>query len=138
DVPAGTPSTPWGVPRGLAGLRGLPQREVERKLLLLAGLEARAGAQLLDVAVAELAVVPLRAHAVVDVARGRGVAVAVSHDLLRHLNDRADLLRHARTHVGLEQAEAILLVLPRVDVLLRKRERIDAELRAAVDELVVD
>jgi hypothetical protein len=33
DVPAGTPRAQRALPRGLAGLRGLPKREVERALL---------------------------------------------------------------------------------------------------------
>ena len=53
DVPAGPPRTPRRVPRRLAGLRRLPEREVDRVALCLVDLDARAGGleQLLERAV---------------------------------------------------------------------------------------
>ena len=57
DVPAGAALAPRAVPRRLAGLGALPEREVGGVLLLLAGLDARAGEQRILRAVRELAVV---------------------------------------------------------------------------------
>ena len=48
DVPARTPRAPGARPRRLARLRRLPQREVERALLLLVDLDAGARLQVVD------------------------------------------------------------------------------------------
>ena len=48
DVPAGPPGAPRALPRRLARLGALPEREVERAALLLADLDARARLQVVD------------------------------------------------------------------------------------------
>jgi hypothetical protein len=60
DVPARTPAAPRCVPRGLAGLLGLPEREVERLALELAGRDPLAGAEVVEVAARELRVLGQR------------------------------------------------------------------------------
>src|SRR5581483_1133029 len=47
-VPARPPRPPWGRPRRLTRLRLLPEREVDRRSLLLDGLHPRTGAQRVD------------------------------------------------------------------------------------------
>src|SRR5262249_1776225 len=71
--PAGAPRA---LPRRVARLRPLPQREVAGVALLVADLDAGAGLELLRVAVAQLAVVGVARHVEVDVAAG-GVGVAL-------------------------------------------------------------
>src|SRR5881227_634660 len=59
DVPAGPAGAPGALPgdgSGLPGLGGLPEGEIERVPLLLAGLHAGARAQVLELAFGELSV----------------------------------------------------------------------------------
>ena len=71
DVPAGPPAAPGRVPgRVLIRLVGLPEREVERRALALARLDARAGDQLVGPLARELAVARIGRDAEVDVAVG--------------------------------------------------------------------
>ena len=109
-VPAGAAGTPGGVPAGLAGLGGLPQREVEGVALLVIDLDALASAQLVEVAAGEDAVVVVGAHREVHVAGGHGVGVALLDEDLDHLLHRGDLLRRAGADVGVEDAEAMHLL----------------------------
>src|SRR5688500_4249814 len=50
DVPAGSSFAPRRRPRGFAGLRGLPQHEVERVALRFVHFDARARAQVVELA----------------------------------------------------------------------------------------
>ena len=68
DVPPRPPRPPGALPRRLARLGALPQREVARMMLQRRGLDPGAGQQLLRVAVAELAVLGRLADVEVDVA----------------------------------------------------------------------
>ena len=70
DVPAGASASPRALPRRLAGLGGLPEREVHGVLLLHARLDARPCPHRVQRAVAELAVLLVAADAEVDVAVG--------------------------------------------------------------------
>ena len=61
---------------GSPGLAALPQGEVAGIALLVADLDARAGFQLLRIAVAQLAVIRVPGHVEIDVAAGRvGIAL---------------------------------------------------------------
>src|SRR5262249_10851478 len=95
DVPARPPRTPRALPRGLARLRALPQREVQRIPLRLAGLDAVALAQLVDAPARQLPVVGLPAHVVVDVAAG-GVGEALLDQRADHAVHLGDVLRGPR------------------------------------------
>src|SRR5262249_28502328 len=71
DVPARAARAPGAVPgdrRRLARLRRLPEGEVERIALLLAGLDARARAQILQVPFGQLPVPRERAYREIHVA----------------------------------------------------------------------
>src|SRR4029077_12933483 len=91
DVPARPPAPPRRVPPGvLVRFVGLPQREVERVLLVLAGLDPRL--ELVDALARELPVMIVGANAEIDVAGGL-VGPASSDQLL----DQSDNLGH---HLG--------------------------------------
>jgi hypothetical protein len=76
DVPARAALAPRARPAPLRLRAALPQREIERIALGLVGLDARAHAQLVDVALGQLAVPVERADRVVDVARAVGLSTA--------------------------------------------------------------
>ena len=86
DVPAGAALAPRRVPGRLAGFGGLPEREVERVLLDVVDVDARAGLQVLDRLVAELAVVLELQRAVVHVAVDL-VGVALVDERRDEVND---------------------------------------------------
>src|SRR5581483_6577231 len=71
DMPAGAARPPRAVPRRLAGLGALPEREVSRVLLAVARLDALALDDRVHALVRELAVVRLSVDAVVDIAARR-------------------------------------------------------------------
>ena len=105
DVPARAPAPPGRVPGGvLARLRGLPEREVERRPLALARLDARPRDQLLRPLAGELAVARIRRDAEVDVAVGRRIGGAALDQPL----DQRDDLGHgrARERLGIRAPEA--------------------------------
>ena len=83
----------------------LPQREVERILLAVDALDPLPLVHLLDVAVRELAIVGVRAHAEVHVAAG-DVGVAAVDERLDEIDDRSDRLRGQRLVVGPAEPEA--------------------------------
>ena len=83
----------------LVGLLGLPEREVERVLLAVGALDALALVHLVDVAVRELAVRRVRAHAEVDVA-ARLVGVPALDQGLDQVDDLRQRLRGQRLVVG--------------------------------------
>ena len=92
DVPPRAPRPPRRGPHGvLARLVGLPQREVERVLLVLLPLETLALVHVLQAPVAEAAVEGIRAHAKIDVATG-GVGVPAVDERGDVIDDRLDRL----------------------------------------------
>src|SRR5262249_41572842 len=95
DVPPRAPRPPWALPRRLAGFGTLPQREVERVALGLAGLDPVALAHLVHATARELAVVRLAADVEVDVAarRIRMALLDQGRDQRVHLRDVAGRAR---------------------------------------------
>src|SRR5213596_2028530 len=69
DVPAGAPLAPGRSPLRFAGLRALPEHEVQRVLLARVHVDALAGTQLVERLAGELAVAREAAHGKVHVAR---------------------------------------------------------------------
>src|SRR5918998_3647350 len=117
DVPARTPRSPRALPRGLAGLRGLPEREVERALL-----ETRLAllclAHLLGALVRELAIVWEALDRVVDVAVSfaRGVGAALLDQLLDKRDHLRDMLCRPRLEVREADAEYLQALVEGVGV----------------------
>ena len=138
DVPSGAAFAPGGGPARLAGLGGLPQREVHRVLLQLAGGDARAGLQLLERLVGELAVFRIAARAEVDVAILGGVGVALLHKRFDDGEDLADVLGGERVHGGGAHVQPGGVHAVFVDVFARNREVVGAFLVRAADDLVVN
>src|SRR4029077_20167237 len=97
--PARPTAPPGRVPRGvLVRLRGLPEREVERRSLALAGLDARSRDQLLRPLTGELPVLRVGLNAEVDVA----VVARIGRPALDQALDQCDDLvdRRARQRLG--------------------------------------
>ena len=138
NVPAGTPLSPRRRPARLAGLRALPQGEVHGVLLELAGGDARAGLELLERLVGELAVLLVHAGAEVDVAVPRRVGAALLDKRLDDGQNFRDVLRRARMYRrGPDvQPGGVRLVLG--DILLGHGHVVRALLVRAADDLVVD
>ena len=108
DVPAWPALAPRAIPGRLAGLGRLPQGEVVRLLLMLAGLNPRAGRQPVDGVAAELAVLRKALHSIVDVAL-RLVGVAIPNQLLDdfdHLGDEARGVRRFRRTEHIQRVHA--------------------------------
>ncbi len=107
DVPAGPPTAPRRVPRGvLALLLGLPEREVEWVLLAIGAFDPLPLVHVVDRAVAQRAVVGVRAHPEVDVTVDR-VGRAVVEQGLDEVLDRLDRLRGQRLAIGPPEAQAL-------------------------------
>ena len=103
----GPAAAPGRVPGGvLALLLGLPQREVERVLLAIGAFDPLPLVHVVDRAVAQRAVVGVRAHAEVDVAVDR-VGRAVVEQGLDEVLDRLDRLRGQRLAIGPPEAQAL-------------------------------
>src|SRR4029453_6842707 len=89
DVPPGPTLAPWAVPRRLAGLRALPEREIARVALALVHLDAGAGPELVEIFPGQPPVRGEAADSEVDVALDR-VGVPGGDQLL----DESDHLAH--------------------------------------------
>ena len=137
-VPAGAAFSPRRRPAGLAGLGGLPQGKVKGVALLVVDLDTLAGAQLVKVAARQDAVVVVRAHREVHVARRHGIGKALLDKKLNHLLHGLDLARGAGANVGVKDAKAVHLLDEGVGELLGNRGGRGALLVGAVDDLVID
>src|SRR5215204_7190048 len=93
DVPAGSPRPPRRLPARLARFGSFPEREVEWVLFPLVDLDARAGQQIIKIAVRQLAVTLERANSKVDVAVYR-VGMSLVDETLHHGDDGNDLFCH--------------------------------------------
>ena len=107
DVPARPALAPRAVPRRLARLGRLPEREVERLALLLARLHALARAQVVEVALGELGVrrVAGSPRSTRRPATRRRRPRAISFSMMR--DDLRDVLAHLRRDVRLEQVQRL-------------------------------
>src|SRR5581483_2447559 len=137
DVPAGAALAPRRIPRRLAGLGRLPQREVERRALLLAHVDARAGLELIERLMRELAVGGEIADREVDVALRR-VGDPARHQLLDQRDDLAHVVGDLGLDVGRDAAERGGVFAEDLREAFCQREEIFAELVGALDDLVVD
>ena len=120
DVPAGAAVAPRARPERLAGLRPLPQREVERALLLLVHLDARARLEIVGALARELAVTGEARHRIVDVAAG-GVGEALLLQPANDVDHLGDVLGRARLEIGRREAERAEVDLHLLGVLARHR-----------------
>ena len=142
DVPAGTAHAPGRLPRRLAGLGGLPQREVQRVALailhaLAVGAQlAVAALHLVYVAARQLAVSRERTHVEVHVAVGV-VSVAAVDELLDELYHCGDLLGSLRTDIGIQHAGRAHVLDERLGVLGGHLGSAAAFLKRLADDLVV-
>src|SRR3546814_15659067 len=62
DVPAGSPPAPRTVPARCIGIRGLPEDEIRRILLVRRHLDTRAGKHVVAVSAREAAIITHRGH----------------------------------------------------------------------------
>ena len=136
DVPAGTARPPGTLPFGLAGLRRLPEGEVERVALALARFDAVAGFEFLGVAARELAVVCEFLDVVVDVPLNL-VGDSLLDEFFDHLDHALDVLRGARGDVRPPNAERIHVGVVFADELLGQLIDGNLETPGAGDDLVV-
>ena len=137
-VPTGTALAPGARPAGLAGLGGLPQGKVERVVLVLVLLDARAHHKVVDVAARDLTIVGIAAHGKVHVAVIGCVSVALLDKRLDHGDHGADLLGGAGAHIGIEHVGGAHDADELVGELRRDLGGSAALLVAALDDLVID
>ena len=133
----GRPFAPRARPVRLAGLGGLPEREVERVALAVVGIDAGHGVHLVDVAAGQLAVAREAAHREVHVAVDR-VGVAALDEPLDHLDHAGDRLGGLGALGGVLDAERAHRRDERLGVLLGDLGGGAALFVGAVDDLVVD
>ena len=106
DMPAGTAWTPGAIPCRFSGLRGLPEREVERLLFAFVDVDARPGEQLVDALLGEFAVLIEARDVEVDVAVDL-ISMPLFDERLDDLYDRRDLVRGARVDRRAADAEGV-------------------------------
>src|SRR5699024_1442356 len=142
DVPAGTAGAVGAVPGGLAGLGGLPDGKVGGVLLQvvvhLAAQGAVAALQVVQVQVAQLAVLGVAAHPEIDVPVAGHIGVAAGDQVGHDAQDLPDVLGGAGLDGGGQavQAGGVLFVLGLEP--LGHRLHGGALLVGPGDELVVD
>ena len=137
-VPTGTALAPRARPAGLAGLGGLPQGKVERVVLVLVLLDARANHKVIDVAARDLTVAGIAAHGKVHIAVIGCVGMALLDERLDHGDHGADLLGGAGAHIGIEHVGGAHDADELVGELRRDLGGRTALLVGALDDLVID
>ena len=137
DVPARPPGAPRRLPLRFAGLRELPQREVERIALVLVLRDARADEQLVDVLAAQRTVARERRDGVVD-AVFADVGVPGGDQLADHLHDLRDEVRRVRLVVGVAHVEDAHRLAERVVIALHHQVERGAFALRGRDRAVVD
>ena len=138
DVPARPTATPRRIPRGLAGLRGLPEHEVERVTLRLVHFDPRPGPQVRETLARQQPVRLELRDGVVDVAVAADVCVALLDQARDHRDDLRQVLGGTRLVVGPLDAERRAVLVVRADEPLGERTHRLAVLGGALDDLVVD
>ena len=136
-MPAGAALAPRAFPPGFAGLGGLPEGEVQRIFLFLAGGHARARLKLVQAAARQLAVGRIAAHAEIDVARGGGVGLAVADERRADILHGLDIFGGAGLLVGADDAEGVHVFMEGVDIGFGDGLPVAAFLVGPADDLVV-
>ena len=140
DVPARTALAPRALPGdafGLPRLRRLPEREVEGIAFQLAGIDARARQEVVEVALGELPVLREAPDREVDVA-ARLVGVASGNELFDERDHLGNMLGGLGLDVRGRDPERCHVALALLDVAGAEDRRILAALARAPDDLVVD
>src|SRR3954454_5143887 len=137
DVPAGTSWSPRALPGGLTGLGGLPQREVQRTLLV-AGRAFLGLAHLVGTLPAEATVGWVALNVVVDVTVAGGVGVAFLDELLDQRDHLGDVLGGPRLYVREVDPEEFQPLMERVGVAAYDLLPGDTFFVGLVDDLVLD
>ncbi len=138
DVPARPALAPRRRPVRLTRLRLLPQHEVERIAFRLVDRDARARAQIAQLAAGQLAVVGKAGHRVHHVAVRRDVRVTLVDQLFDHRDDAGHVLRGLGLDVRPQQAEPVVVLVHRLREAARERLHALAVLLRAIDDVVVD
>ncbi len=137
DMPAGPAGSPGGFPGGLAGLGRLPQGEVHRVALLLAGSDAGAGPHFVHVALGQFEVAGELLHREVDVAAG-GIGHPPGDEALDDGDDLGDVLGGLGLATRQIEAESGHILVEGADEFLGQGVTVDPPLVGPVDDLVVD
>ena len=136
DMPARTTRAPRRFPARLARLDAFPQHEVQRIVLGLIDLDARADTQILDLFARQLAVAHELGNAVVHVTIARGIGVTLVDQGLDHCVHARDMVRGTGLHIRLEDIEARLVFMHcRNHALGQRLERL-AVFAGTIDDLV--
>ena len=133
----GRPS-PHGDDQCGSRLRLLPQHEVERIALRFVDGDARAGAQIAQMAPRELAVGGEFRDRIHHVAVGRDVSVVLGDQLLDHRDDAGDVLGRLRLEIRPQQTEAVVVLVHVLREAAGELLHALAVLVRAGDDLVVD
>ena len=111
DMPAGAAVAPGALPVRLAGLGSLPDCEIGGVFLQvvvhLAAQGTVAALQIIEVEVAQLAVVRVRLDAEIDIAVARDIGVAGLHQILDDTDDLTDMLGRTGTHGRRHDIQAV-------------------------------
>ena len=137
DMPAGPAFAPGAIPRGLAGLRALPEGEVKGVLLVLGGVDAGAALQILDGLSGQLAVAGEGADGEVNVAIVGGVRMALFDEGLHQRDYLGDVLGSAGVAGGPLYGKGVCVGIVFLNIALRDLGHGDALFVCLSDELVV-
>ena len=143
DVPAGTALAPRAFPRRLAGLGGLPQREVEMvalavfQTLAVSAQLAMAAFHLVDVATGQRAVISVATHAEVNIAFDL-IRMAAVDELLDELDHLGDLLGGARSHIGVLHVHGVHVVKEGLRIFCGNLSCASAFFVGLLDDLVIN
>src|SRR4030095_6842136 len=137
DVPPGPALSPRAVPRRLAGLRALPEREIARIALAPLPLDAGGGQELVEILPGEPPVRGKAADGEVHVAVDR-VGVPGGHQLLDEPDHLGPSLGRLRLAVGGQHAERGHVVALRRDEALGELARGHTRVVGALDDAIVD
>jgi hypothetical protein len=136
EVPAGSPRAPRAVPRRLARLGSLPEREVVN--VLLVGIDLLARRHVVEPLMRQLAVLREAPHAEVDAAVAHRVGEVLRDQPLDQGDHVVDVLGRARLVRRPQALEPRGVLAEGGDLTLRQRARGQALLSRTPDDLVVD
>ena len=137
NMPARTALAPWRLPIWFAWLCALPERKIERILLLFIHFHAGAGKQVIDIAAGKLTIVAKFAYGIIHIAIIQRVGIALVNEPLHKSDDVIDVLTDLWMHRRRQHIQRLGVFEKGVDIERSKRDRIFPFFIGAIDDLVV-